>query len=210
MIFDRQTVFLNQAWKITLPILALVILSYFFLDQPLAWYFHHASKPVILCAKAANFLTSPNLHFLLWPLLFYFVRFLFKNPSLGNRALFIAVAVDLSYVLSFPMKVVLGRLRPKLLFTEHLYGFDFFSFHSSDLSLPSAHATAIAAVMSSLACFYPRYSYYLAAAGFFLAFSRVVLGEHYLSDVMVGTYIGMIVAQTVYLTMRWEEQRRSK
>jgi len=206
-IFDKNTVFLNRSAGLTFGVLALVFLSYFFIDRPLALYMQSPPWLISVYAKGASALCNPSVHVFFWLFAFYALRFMCRLGVIGNRMLFFALAVVVANVTIGPMKVFFGRMRPELFLQQHLYGFDFFSFHYSDLSFPSGHATTIAALAGAIACFKPRYSWHCMGVAFLLGFSRVILNKHYLSDVFMGTYMGLIVGQTVYLTMKLDARR---
>ena len=74
---------------------------------------------------------------------------------------------------------------------------------SSDYSFPSDHATASFAIAASflLYRFYRRGLVFLAAA-FLIAFSRVYVGIHYVSDVLGGACTGIVAAILVPLLYR--------
>ncbi len=62
---------------------------------------------------------------------------------------------------------------------------------SSDLwSLPSSHAGAAACLAAALARVYPRLAPLLVALAFLVGCARVLLGAHYVSDVIVGWALG--------------------
>jgi len=60
-------------------------------------------------------------------------------------------------------------------------------------SFPSGHSITAFAVASPLGCFYSAVSPLLLFLAISIAVSRVVLGMHYASDVVVGSAIGIIL-----------------
>lgn len=187
---------------ITAAGILLILLSYFFLDQPIAHFFQHTNAFLRFIAKFFSSFTGPTPNVLLWPLIFYATRFFFKKEHLANKFLFIAISVNLTAIIAVGLKMLLGRYRPDMLFAKGLYGWDFLSGLKAELSFPSAHAATIAAVLFSLAWIYPRYFYHLGAAAFILSLERVVLTDHYLSDVIAGLLLGMWISRAVYLSMK--------
>jgi membrane-associated phospholipid phosphatase len=74
------------------------------------------------------------------------------------------------------------------------YGFHWWQFHASRWSFPSGHATTIVSVMG-LACYvFPRFKAFFIALALLVVASRLVVNMHYLSDVIAGSYIGLLVA----------------
>jgi undecaprenyl-diphosphatase len=58
-------------------------------------------------------------------------------------------------------------------------------------SFPSGHSITAFAVAVPLGLFYPELQVYLLAAAFLIAASRIILGMHFLSDVLAGSAIGV-------------------
>lgn len=71
--------------------------------------------------------------------------------------------------------------------------------YPSDHAFPSGHATIIFAIATLLSYRDKKRKYFYIAIAFFVAFSRVYLGYHYVLDVLAGGFIG---ASTVYLFFR--------
>lgn len=151
-------------------------------------------------------LIDPLYYFILAPAAFFWVRFRLHKEAFGNRLLLIALAVPLSVLATDLLKVLCGRDRPELLFLYGQYGFHLFAgMSNAEFSFPSGHACTAGAIMASLACFYPKRSWYYLLLAFLLAFSRVGLTQHYLSDILAGVLIGLVVAQGTYCAMKKEK-----
>jgi len=69
---------------------------------------------------------------------------------------------------------------------------------SSDLhSMPSSHTSAAAAMGVALAIMYPRLTWLMLALVVIVAAARVIFGAHFLSDVIVGAIVGLLVTWAV-------------
>jgi lipid A 4'-phosphatase len=102
------------------------------------------------------------------------------------------------------LKVGFGRPRPKLLFRSDLHGFTWLSWRPDHWSFPSGHTATIVALMSALWWLWPRHLLFYILAAAIVAGSRVVVGAHYLSDVMAGALIAMLSTWYVGLVFaRW-------
>jgi len=119
---------------------------------------------------------------------------------------FIFVAVAVSGLLADVLKVVVGRARPKLLFAAGTYDFTWFGFHADHWSFPSGHATTAAALMTALWCLWPRPLWLYVAAAALVAASRVITGQHFLSDVIAGAAIGVVATRVL---AAWMLQQRA-
>ncbi|MES2122048.1 MAG: phosphatase PAP2 family protein [Chlamydiota bacterium] len=193
-----QLLFLENAKYILLATLLIVIACYQWVDRPIVHYFSSTSAFTTAIAHQLNNLLSPSTNFFIWPLLFFLLKYGIKNEFWAKRCLNLVVAIPLSIAIVDILKALLGRARPD----SPLYGFTFFASSNSFYSFPSAHACTIGAICGTLSCFYPRYSIPLSVAALILALSRVILLEHYLSDVIAGVVIGLIASQWTYKTMK--------
>ncbi|HWB47972.1 MAG TPA: phosphatase PAP2 family protein [Stellaceae bacterium] len=129
-----------------------------------------------------------------------------RMRAVAYRPGFIFVAVAAAGLVADVLKITVGRTRPKLLFADGSYDFTWFGLHADHWSFPSGHATTAAALATALWCLWPRPVWlYVAAAGL-IAVSRVVTGQHYLSDVVAGAAIGVVV---VRVTAAWMLRPRS-
>jgi membrane-associated phospholipid phosphatase len=106
--------------------------------------------------------------------------------------------VAVSGIVADILKVIFGRARPKLLFADDVYGFTWGAMQADQWSLPSGHATTIAALATAFSLLWPRGipAYWLAAA--LVMASRIVIGAHYLSDVLLGAALGALVAWVIW------------
>jgi membrane-associated phospholipid phosphatase len=109
----------------------------------------------------------------------------------GRYALLMIAALAASGAVVNVTKVVLGRLRPAYLVEQDTAGFTFFHFDFSANTFPSGHAQAIFAVAATLCLAWPRARIPLVTVAACVAASRVILADHFVSDVLVGAYLGI-------------------
>ena len=107
---------------------------------------------------------------------------------------FVTSAWLLSGVIHHIIKVVLGRYRPRYLFSENWYGINPLNFNIAHNSFPSGHTQTIFAITIGLTLLYPRLGIFLMPLAVLVGISRVVLIAHYPSDVLFGAYLGMATA----------------
>jgi membrane-associated phospholipid phosphatase len=70
-------------------------------------------------------------------------------------------------------------------------------------SFPSGHAATAFAAATAVALVYPRLRVPVLALAALVALSRVYLGVHYWSDVLVGSLFGVAVGWGTVLVVRW-------
>jgi len=90
-------------------------------------------------------------------------------------------------------KVVIGRFRPRYLFEDGTYGFDPFNFSFGMNCFPSGHSQAIWSAMIALWFIFPKYRWQCVAAAAVVSSTRFLLTVHYLGDVIMGSFVGIML-----------------
>lgn len=208
--------------KRVLPALILVIpftlLAVFFLDQPLALFF---SAPERAAFKAgAREITDIGLAE------YYFAIALFaiiatkftqwilkKNTALvvDRLAFFHRWGVNffgalvVSGVLVHILKNIFGRQRPHLTDNYDPFVFNPFNFHWDFHSLPSGHTQVMFTVAAMMTVAFPKFRMFFYAGAIGISFTRVMIQYHFLSDVILGAWVGYAGA---HLAMLWIKKTR--
>ena len=187
---------------------AAALLSMRLLDRPIARLFHDGDPTVV---AVFQFITQFGLgkgYLIVSAVLFAGLRAgaaWVRDPALARRlalnayrTLFVFLVVAVSGIVADILKIVFGRARPKLLFPDDVYGFTWGAMQADHWSLPSGHATTVAALATAFSLLWPRGipAYWLAAL--LVMASRIVLDQHYLSDVMIGAALGALVAWVIW------------
>ena len=173
--------------------IGLIIISFIYLDRPIAYYFHDLDLQQRL--PILNWITLLGfgwLYIVTLPLVALFFRYQYTNKKWEIRAWFLFVCVLFPTIICFVLKGMLGRSRPELLFSDHYYGFYGPSYHASWLSFPSGHTTTIMGFVFGLGVLFPRYCWAFILSGLMVASSRILLTQHYLSDVLVASYLALL------------------
>lgn len=118
-----------------------------------------------------------------------------ERRKLGADAIqvasYVLVTVAVSGLISNIVKRAIGRPRPELSADHGLFSFNPFMHNADYESFPSGHATTCGAFWTALALLYPPLRWPLLLVGLYLALTRVFVGAHFPSDVMVGFGWGM-------------------
>ena len=99
------------------------------------------------------------------------------------------------------IKRLLGRVRPKHLLSDNEYGLTYLTSDWTYNSFPSGHSQTIFVFATILTLFAPRYWWLFMSGGMVIALSRVIINAHFLSDILFGSFIGIVVALIV--KRRW-------
>jgi membrane-associated phospholipid phosphatase len=127
-----------------------------------------------------------------------------KRHNLARWAFAMIAAVGASGLLAAGAKVLVGKTRPKLWFSEGDFGFYPLTFGYDYASMPSGHATTAGAAAVVLALALPRFAPVILPLGFALAATRVAIHAHYLSDICSGLALGASSAlMTLIVWRRW-------
>ncbi len=117
------------------------------------------------------------------------------------KALYVFLANIIAGISVWLLKIPCGRLRPKMLFEHQQYGFKGWGLHYAYVSFPSGHSITIFATATALALLIPRFRLSLFILATLVALSRITLTAHYLSDVLIGSWLGVLISFTLYRFM---------
>lgn len=100
------------------------------------------------------------------------------------------IALTGSFLLvDIAMKNLFQRLRPQFRLPTTVVVLD----PSSSFSFPSGHATTAFAMAYVLSRYHPKWKAYYYILALLIAFSRIYLGKHYPSDIIVGMMVGTAI-----------------
>ncbi len=177
---------------LSIAAIAVCLLSYFFLDVPIALFFASSDGPVKYFFATITYLGESTVYLLVSATLALWYRLAVKKPVFSNMALFVFASIAVSGTFNALIKYIVGRGRPGILEDHGIYGFDFFSSSYDYSSFPSGHANTIAALLTALYLILPRRNYIYVIAAILPIMSRVVIGAHFLSDIIFGSYLGVV------------------
>ena len=164
-----------------------ITLFFYGLNDPFKSFFHTVTK------------FGDSLYYLLFIALFFLILRVRKNISpifknLYDLNVFIFYNIILSGVVTQILKHLIGRPRPKMLLLDHdSLDLNLFTFNSSFHSFPSGHTSTIFSIVFVFYFLFPGIKKYIISAGIFIALTRLIIGAHYLSDVIAGCAISYFV-----------------
>jgi membrane-associated phospholipid phosphatase len=190
--------------------IGLAVLSYFFADKPIAIFMnqHYDSSFLVPIAQVITHFGIAGYYIIFFLLAFLLTKIVWKKPEIAKITLFFLLIILISGLICDVLKMIMARARPTEWFDHHIYGFYFFNFETSKMwSFPSGHATTIATVMTGASFLWRRFWPIFMLIVLLVAISRLILVAHYLSDVMIGMYLGAIISICIYRIMYAYERK---
>jgi undecaprenyl-diphosphatase len=123
---------------------------------------------------------------------------------------FVFVSIGGAGLIANLTKNILGRARPKLFETAGSLEFELFAFDADYASLPSGHATNIFAFATVIGILWPRGRVLLYTLAAWIAASRFLIGQHFVTDVVLGAILGTVFPFYVrdrFAARRWLFER---
>jgi membrane-associated phospholipid phosphatase len=191
---------------ISVGIMLLLAGSYYFIDRPMAlWSHSHCVGDMNALFYAITQLGDSKWYLVPFGIGFLFFRYVRPVPQRMYQQGFWFATVAVSGIVADIIKVIAGRFRPEKWFHEGLYGFDFFHLSSAMTGFPSGHTTTAFALAMALSKFYPKYALIGWGIALAVGVSRVMVGMHYVSDVIAGAIVGVVSVQLLitYWPLRW-------
>lgn len=189
-----------------LVVIFLSTISYFFLDQLLSQYlfadhlylFRRFNRHVTDIGEGAHFFIFAALAYLITSFMLYRSKKKFEtSPNLEfykkwSASFFKTLTTSGLFILI--LKALCGRQRPHRSSTFEANIWDPLTTHWHNHSFPSGHAQTlfIAAVYFSL--LWPKYTKWFFVSAFLLSLTRIPTHNHFLSDVIIGSSIGLLVS----------------
>lgn len=183
----------KKALLLSLITLSMTLLSYLYIDQYVARWYHVNLTPTeemfFLFITQFGDSTFYLIGFAIAGLVLHYYR---KHSVWRNRFIFLFAAVSVSGIFAVIIKVITGRHRPSELLEKGLYGFDFFHLDRALTSFPSGHTATAFALATAIGYLWPRYSATVWIFALSIGISRIAISAHYPSDVLAGALTGVL------------------
>lgn len=204
--FDRLFRFMINPW-VFLTYTFIVVLSFFYFDKPIAAFFYQLdlahTVPILKISAILGWAMLYGVGLFLAAFILHFIK---PNSLLEKYSWFLWACVVFTSFICFFLKIILGRARPILWINDHLYGFFGFSLNKEFWSFPSGHMTTMVSLSLGLSILFPRYRVIILTTCISIAICRVLLVQHYLSDILGAGYLALLemaVLMAVFKKKQW-------
>lgn len=192
---------------------ALVVICYYYVDKPVAFWVHDQHFRQYPLLKYFTFI--PNFVALLVPIIYIGFIFLYAMGIDGyfmRVMLALANSMVIAIFLKTIAKILFGRYwaetwiskNPSLI-KNKAYGFHFFRMGNAYGSFPSGHTAVIAAAMTVLWIAYPKLRLLWVLLVAIVIVGLVGKNDHFVGDTVGGLFLGGL---TAYYTMKISEINR--
>lgn len=188
------------ATAVILTILSALI-SFFYADIHIAAWMH-MHQGAFSDYLFGNLTRLGQSEWYLVPGLLLFLIFRTRTLRISLTGLFVFLSVAISGIAANIMKYLLPRARPGAYLNDGIYGFGNFAllheWNDSWTSFPSGHSATVFSAAAIFALLYPRFRLLFFAAAALIAFSRIAVSKHFLSDVIAGSFLGIVSTILLY------------
>ena len=190
--FNRLFRGMTKPW-VMISYALLVTLSFLYIDKPIALFVHGLDWGVwVAVFKGFTLLGCKTMYVIGLPVLALVLRYVLKNIPWACRTWFLWLCVFIPNAVAFVLKVMFGRARPELFLQAQEYGFEWGRLDHMHHSFPSGHTTTIMGLVFALWVIIPRYRFVFLCLGVAVGISRILLLQHYVSDVLTAAYLALI------------------
>ncbi|MDD5169320.1 MAG: phosphatase PAP2 family protein [Syntrophales bacterium] len=180
---------------ISLPVvISIVALGNYYYDLPVSAFMRGSADWIVSFLQVVTYLGVSTWYLICFAFLSVFFFYMVDNRTLAKRMVYLFLVVAVSGLTTDAIKLMMGRWRPNALVASGLYGFEFFGWGYEQTSFPSGHATTICSLATALIFLYPRLRLTWITIAILVCVSRIVIGAHYPSDVIMGAYVGIFAA----------------
>lgn len=195
----------GHAWWL-LPLVAIELVLIAYVDRPMAYFFKATDPRDVAFFVAVNDGGNSKWYLVPTALGALFCLGMASRMAvhrrrllrwIGEASLFLFASVAISGLTINLLKMIFARARPRLLFRHEEYSWHFFNLGSDINSFPSGHANTMIALALALGFLMPRLRWFFLILAVPVAFARVVNTNHYLSDVIAGAAVAVLMAPVI-------------
>ena len=106
--------------------------------------------------------------------------------------IFLLFSLLVTGIITQLLKHIVGRPRPNYSTLDQYIGFEFFNLSSEFHSFPSGHTSTIFAVALTVSYFLPKTKYFVLFFALIIAFSRIIVGAHFFTDIIGGVVVAYL------------------
>ena len=170
--------------------LALTILIHKHIKSPNSYYLSTIFNGITQLGESHHYLIIATITYVMYHK---------KHPQTAAHAKSIFIIIASTGCFVNLMKIFFGRYRPTVYFSKGQFGFscNWIEYSARYLSFPSGHAVTIFSLAFYLSRIYPKYRLHFYSLATLVASSRLIVTAHYMSDVIVGAWLGVTLSALI-------------
>ncbi len=199
----------------SLPVTVLAVFCVYYIDRPISLFV----QTQLYASTFWSNLTSRLPDSLLMVVIFisagsYILYFFRKVKHLYDTKTFLlkfmAITLPVSFIGKSLSKIVFGRIETRVWLQDpQQYGFHWFYSGSHFSGFPSGHMVVFTTLAAAIWRFYPRHKKILCLSLAVLGALLIATNYHFLSDVICGTYLGLLIEALMFFIMRQQWNKNS-
>jgi len=207
---------LRRALISLLPVAAAVVLCVHYVDLPVARAVADLLRGHMRLMAATGRLPD-LLSLLVWSLTavswsgYFWLRRRGDTGRFGDLLRLVGTALPLAFAVKTLLKELFGRVNTRAwLFDPSLHGFHWFHGGGDFYGFPSGHMAVITPLLLALIHYYPRWRRECLAILGVLAALLVLTDYHFVSDVIAGAWVGVLVDELAHGFLRLWDRRPAR
>jgi membrane-associated phospholipid phosphatase len=193
LVYQRLTIFYSA-----FILFSCAAVSYYFFDLAIAqWVAENTAMLSRYPFKSVSLLGLAIYPFIALVLMAVISRWR-GNKLYYEFALVCILAIAFSGIICDIIKIIVGRARPLAYFEHQQFGFLWLQLRAKYWSFPSGHTTTTFAMFTIASYYFPKWRLFFASSAITVALSRIALNKHYLSDVMIGAFLGTTASMLLF------------
>ena len=206
---DRQWL-IQHTLFISLLSIGFIILGFVQLDQTIAFLFKQPeyqdvfywSREITNAGYMIHYLLIASFVFIAARFFHHKIKKFRDNPHQRMAAqqwsIFVFKSLFISGIVIQILKIVFGRQRPHISESFENMSFDFINFHWHWHSFPSGHTQVMYTMATIGYLIWPKFRSFFFFFATSIAFTRVIITQHFFSDFVFGAFLGYIITLWVY------------
>ena len=197
----------------SLPVTVLAVICIYYVDRPISLFVQSQLYSGTIWSNLTSKLPDILLMVVVIISAVSYLLYLFRKvkhvyDSITFLLRFVAITLPVSFIGKSLSKLVFGRIETRFWLQDpQQYGFHWFYGGSQYSGFPSGHMVVFTTLIAAIWRFYPQHKKILCSSLAVLGTLLIATNYHFLSDVICGAYLGLLIEALMFFIMkqRWNK-----